>query len=413
MSFGSFSTLAPAFLTDPFSHYSPLCAAPDVFWSEQEQAWIVHRFHDVAALLADRNLAVVELAELVGELNAMTGRFVPDLTSVLSAVLFLRNPPGHTARRHFMAALINDRPKSAHMALIDQIGNDLIAGFGAELDIDVVQRFADVLPPLFIGRLLGLKDALVLELMTIVTEVTKSFDRGRSLRFYQRIDATLATARSLIGPKIAERRAAPSNDGLSRMIALWDERFGRDDMALGSHVLFLLIAGAETTSALIGNTLAAAIDRPEWLGRLCDDPHLIAPWVEETLRYDGPVHQASRIALQDFQIAGAQIAKGDRLILLIAAAHRDPAKFNTADDFDPLRVDQSLLAFGAGLHFCLGAQIARMEAMGALRLLAPRLGQALTPQTERRFWDHRTLRRLTSLPARLLPKHQKDEPCRK
>jgi cytochrome P450 len=354
MSFRTFSTHAPNFLSEPFSQYRMLQSAPDVFWSEKERAWIVHRYRDVAALLADRNFAVVELATVVGDLSAMMGRSVADLASVLSAIFFLRNPPGHTERRHFLAALINDHPKSAHMALIDQIGRDLIAGFDGAQDIDIVKHFADVLPPLFIGRLLGLPDATVLALTAVVTEVTKSFDNGRSLRFYQRVNETVIKAWAMIDPEIADRRVVPRDDGLSRMITLWDERFGVDDMAIGSHVIFLLIAGAETTSALIGNAFAAAMDRPDGLALICDDPNLIAPWIEETLRFDGPAHQSSRIALHDCQIAGAQIAKGDRLVLLIAAAHRDPAQFAAADKFDPLRTDQALLAFGAGLHFCPG-----------------------------------------------------------
>ncbi len=411
MNFGSFSTLAQGFLNAPFEHYAHLADAPDVFYSDAEQAWIVHKYADVATLLADRTLAVVELADLVTDLNARAGRSVADLASVLSAVLFLHNPPGHTERRHFLAALINDRPRSAHMALMEQVGRDLLAALNTDQEIDIVQQFADILPPLFIGRLLGLNDGLVLDLMSIVTEITKCFDRGRSLRFYQRVDATVAKARAMIEPQIAARRAVQRDDGLTRMIALWETRFGRDDMALGSHVLFLLIAGAETTSALIGNSLLAAVDRPAARLRLCDDPDLIDPWVEETLRFDGPVHQASRIALHDCEIAGAKIAKHDRLILLIAAAHRDPARFSAPNVFDPLRTDTCLLAFGAGLHFCLGAQLARMEASVSLRLLAPRLGQANTGQ--RRYWDHRTLRRLTCLPLRLLPPHQKDEICPK
>jgi cytochrome P450 len=293
------------------------------------------------------------------------------------------------------------------MALIDDIARELIAGFGAAQDIDIVKRFADVLPPLFIGRLLGLPDALALGLTAVVTEVTKSFDDGRSLRFYQRVNDTVIKARAMIDPEIADRRSVPRDDGLTRMIALWDQRFGLDAMALGSHVIFLLIAGVETTSALIGNALAAAIDRPEWLAILRGDANLVAPWIEETLRFDGPTHQTSRIALSDCQIAGASIAKGDRLILLIGAAHRDPTQFAVADEFDPWRGDQALLAFGVGLHFCLGAQIARMEAIASLSLLAPRLQPDPNSPSKRHYWEHRTLRRLLGLPVRLLPSYEK------
>lgn len=413
MPFARFQTTTPDFLSAPFDSYRALADAPDVFWSAAEEAWIVHRHADVSALLADGDFAVVELAEVIGGLAARAGRDVADLVSVVSAILFLRNPPGHTERRHFLAAVLNDRPMSARVALADRICADLSAAFDPSGKVDLVREFADWLPPLFIGRMLGLEDGLVRDIMTTVTEVTKVFDRGRSLRFYDRVNASVAKARAPIDAIIDDRCASPREDGISRIIALSEKRFHLDRMDLASHVLFLLIAGAETTSALIGNAFAAALDHPDLWRPLIGQPGAIDRWVEETLRYDGPVHQATRLATVDRHIAGQHIRRGDRLVLLIGAAHRDPRRFERPESFDPARDGTGLLGFGAGLHFCLGADLARMEARRALSHLAPRLGDPLLAPPDRRYWAHRTLRRLESLPAQLLEDSQKETPCPK
>lgn len=401
----NFATTEAGFLDAPFGRYAALDAAPDLFYSHAEQAWIAHRHALVASLLADRRLAVVELATLIRDLTRLGGREVPDLVSVLSAVLFLRNPPGHTEKRHFLAAVIHDRRSAELMQLADRIGAELIAGWAGGAQIDLARDFADLLPPLFIGRMLGLPDALTLDLVSTMNEVTKVFDRGRSLRFYQRVDATIAAARAPVDALIRSRRTQPQDDGLSRMIALSDSRFGLDPMALGSHVLFLLIAGAETTSALIGNALAAVIDHglPPAAA-----PGFAAAWIEETLRHDGPVHQATRIATEDLVLAGQRVARGDRIVLLIGAAHRDARRFAQPEAFRPDRTDQDVLAFGAGLHHCLGAQMARIEAQSAITLLAQRLDRPTRTTSPRDYWQHRTLRRILSLPATVLPAPMKD-----
>lgn len=413
LSFSRFQTTTPDFLSAPFDSYRALADAPDVFWSEAEDAWIVHRHADVAALLADRDFAVVELAELIGGLAARAGRDVADLVSVVSAILFLRNPPGHAKRRHFLAAVLNDRPMSARLTLADQICADLSAAFDPSGKVDLVRDFADWLPPLFIGRLLGLEDGLVRALMTTVTEVTKVFDRGRSLRFYDRVNASVAKARAPLDAIIDDRRTSPREDGISRIIALSDDRLNLDRTDLASHVLFLLIAGAETTSALIGNAFAAALDHADLRRDLVGNLGAIDGWIEETLRYDGPVHQATRLAIVDRLVAGQHIRRGDRLVLLIGAAHRDPRRFERPESFDPARDGTGLLGFGAGLHFCIGADLARMEARRALIHLAPRIGDPLLSPPDRRYWAHRTLRRLESLPVQLGHDPRKENPCPK
>ncbi len=393
----AFSTLGDEFLEAPAETYPALRRGPPVVWSDEEGGWLVHRYADVAAAMKDPRLAVTELAKAVRLLGARGGKDLEALAAVIDEVLFLRNPPVHEAGRQFLVAVLNDQPLSAHQGRIEEIARRLLEDARQGAPWDAAARYADLLPPLFMASLLGLEDAETLDAMSTVTEVTKSFDRGRSLRFYERVSKTVETALGPIRAAVHRRRAAPAGDGLSRMIALSDAGFGLTDEVIANRALFLLIGGVETTSALIGSAIAAIAERPDVAARIRAAPQLAAAAVEETLRFDGPVKQTSRIALSDLEIAGQPVRTGERLILLVGAAHRDPSVFPEPDRFDIDRAAEGILGFGAGLHFCIGAALARLEARVALKEILA--AGELSLETQGRSWlRHRTLRRLEHLP---------------
>ena len=392
----SLSTLEPGFMTDPYPVYERLRAEGPVVWSRPENAWLLSGHADVAAVLADPGFEVVDLSSVIGGLGEASGRPVPDLQSVMRAVLFLRNPPEHTVERRYLAAVMTAQPVSAYAPLIRGVARDLAARMAARSVADAATDYADRLPPLVMAALLGLTAEQVAFLMEVVFEVSRGFDRGRSLRFYQRVDAGAAKGRALFKTLIAERRAHPGDDGLSRMIALSDEKHGLDDDDIASRALFLIIAGAETTSALIGNAIGAVLEsgEPAWAA-----PDLAERAVEEVLRYDPPAQQATRIAREPRVVAGQAIQPGERLVMLLGAAHRDPTVYEAPDRFDPARSGPPHLAFGAGRHFCLGSNLAKLEARIALTELfayRPRLASQ-----DRTWWEHRTIRRPLTLPITL------------
>ena len=396
-----FSTLQDDFLINPAQTYMALRSLPPIFWSSVESGWVLHRYSDIAHVLADRSFAVVELAEVVRSLSEVAKKDTADLQAVLNEILFLRNPPGHSEARQFLVAVLNNRPLSYHQPLIAHIARSLLSYAPRDIPWDVATTYADLIPPLFMGQLLGLDRDIVLQLVETVSEVTKAFDRGRSLRFYERVNQTVTKALGPIADVIAARRKKPRDDGISRMIALSDKQFFVTDRELANRALFLIIGGVETTSALIGNVIASVIDHPAaWLALKSDPDRSIAA-VEEGLRYDGPVQQITRIATIDCEIAGQPVVSGDRLVLLVGAAHRDPEIFSNPDMFDIYRPAQQHLAFGAGMHFCIGAALARLEAQIALKELI-----AFAPFSadicQREWLRHRTLRRLASLTI-LLP----------
>lgn len=170
------------------------------------------------------------------------------------------------------------------------------------------------------------------------------------------------------------KRRAPGDDLVTGLVRAEDERGALTEDELVAMVFLLLVAGHETTVNLLGNGVLALLRHPDQLARVRDDPALVGPAVEELLRYDGPVETSTmRYALEDVELAGTTIPRGDGVLVVLASANRDAAQFPDPDRLDVTRSDNRHLAFGKGLHYCLGAPLARMEATIALTTLLRRL----------------------------------------
>jgi cytochrome P450 len=182
------------------------------------------------------------------------------------------------------------------------------------------------------------------------------------------------------------------------MLAVEDEGDRLGPQELLANCILLLLAGHETTMNLIGNGTLALLRHPEQLAALRDDPDLARPGVEELLRYDSPVQLTARTALEDTPVAGITAEKGDQVILLLGAANRDPAVFSEPDRLDLRRDDNRHVAFGNGIHFCLGAPLARIEGQVAIPTLLRRF-PGLRLAGEPQWRAHVTLRGLETLPV--------------
>ena len=194
-----------------------------------------------------------------------------------------------------------------------------------------------------------------------------------------------------------DRREHPGDDLVSGLLAAEESGDKLSDVELRSIVLLLFVAGHETTTNLIGNGMKALLQHPDQLQRLRDDPTLIGGAVEELLRYDGPVHLTGRIATEDLEIADGVIArKGEGVTLLLAAANRDPARFDDPDRLDIDRPDPRHLTFSHGIHYCLGAALARVEGQTAIGSLVSRF-DSIELLEEPTYRDHFVLRGLNSL----------------
>ena len=198
---------------------------------------------------------------------------------------------------------------------------------------------------------------------------------------------------------IAERRAAPRDDMLSGLIAAEEAGDTLSENELLATCILLLVAGHETTVNLIGNGSLALLRHPAELRRLRERPGLIASAVEELLRYDGPVQRTARVPSEDVELGGHTIGKGELVMPFIGAADRDPAQFPDPDRLDITRADNRHIAFGWGIHFCLGAPLARVEGQIAINTLVQRLPKLALATDRPEYRQSLTLRGLQGLPV--------------
>lgn len=406
-----FCTMVPGLMDNPYALYASLRDAPPVFWAPKEGAWVLHRAAEVQTVLADRSFLVAELATVVATISQRAEKPAPLLSGLLSAFLPFVNPPDHQlAHRYIMAVLAPEHLQGA-AATITAIARDLLAKVPPDGRFDAATDYADLLPPLVMAWYLGLPGPLVLEFVRATAEIGRTFDRGCSPRYYARMEALITEQRQPFQHLVEARRRDPgfaaASDGLSRMIALADKLRPMSDQAIADHAMFLIMAGSENTAALIGNAIAAVVEAgPECDLSATDDATGMAA-VQETLRFDSPVQQLWRITDRNMELGGARIAAGDRLLLLVGAAHRHPATCPDPDHFDPARFGKGRhgprgFGLGWGMHYCLGAELGQMEARIALKQIARRKPK---PDPDHPFSrrDRQTLRRALHLPVILFP----------
>jgi cytochrome P450 len=200
---------------------------------------------------------------------------------------------------------------------------------------------------------------------------------------------------------IAERRAEPRDDVISRMIAATDDEGRLSEDELVGTCMLILFGGHETTTSLLTNGVNALLDHPGELARLRADPALLESAVEEFLRYDGPSLSIARVVAQDHELGGRVLARGERVYAMVSAANRDPRQFERPDTLDLGRSPNRHLTFGFGIHFCLGAPLARLEGQACFAALLERFPRLARGAGEPQWLDAMVMRGLTRLPLRL------------
>ncbi len=307
------------------------------------------------------------------------------------------DPPDHTRLRTLVQKAFTPRVVERLRPRIEALVKEALDEAEARGSMDLVADLAYPLPVTVIAELLG-----------VPVEDRSAFRRWSDalvgaldpVALTDRRSAVLAARDALhayLERVVAERRAAPRDDLISRLVEAeeqGDRLSGPELLAMG---VLLLVAGHETTVNLIGNGINALLAHPDQLARLRDEPELIEPAVEELLRYDSPVQLTGRVALEELELGGRRVEPGQMLMLLLGAANRDPRVFAEPERLDLGRDPNPHLAFGRGIHFCLGAPLARLEGQIAIRELVrrfPTLRLAGTPERRPTV----TLRGFASLP---------------
>jgi cytochrome P450 len=390
-----FNPMDPEFVADPYPMYHRLRAEDPVHHSPLG-FWVLTRYADVMAMLRDPRLIKEPIAAFVA---ARFGMAVPP---GLGLSMLDRDPPDHTRLRGLVSKAFTPRALEKLRPGIQQIVDALLDQVAGRGSMDLIEEFAYPLPVRVICEMLG-----------VPVQDHERF-KAWGLDIARGLDAIMLPPDSEVGQRsvsgrralaeyfrelIAERRAAPRDDMLSALIAAEEAGDTLNEEELLATCILLLVAGHETTVNLIGNGTLALLRHPAELRKLRDHPGLIGSAVEELLRFDGPVQRTARIPSEDITIGGQTIGKGELVMPFLGAADRDPAQFPDPDRLDLTRTDNRHIAFGMGIHFCLGAPLARMEGQIAINTLLARLPR-LTLATDRpRFRQSLTLRGLQALPV--------------
>lgn len=314
--------------------------------------------------------------------------------------LFL-DPPDHTRLRRLVSKAFAPKVVKALEADITGLVDSLLDKVAAAGRFEVINDLAYPLPVAVICRLLGVpiedepKFSQASALLAAALDPVLSFTGQANERLDEMFQAGL-WLRGYLRDLIARRRSDPGDDLMSALIHVKESGDQLTEEEIIATCNLLLVAGHETTVNLIANAILAMLRHPAQWAALAADPQRVSAVVEETLRCDPPVQLIGRIAADDMTIGGADVPKGDVMMLLLAAAHRDPAAFDRPDEFDPDRENIRHLAFGKGPHFCLGAPLARLEAAVALSKVTARFPRA-EMVGEPQYKPNLTLRGMASL----------------
>ena len=396
-----FNPFDPAFRIDPYPVYARLRAEAPVYQGAFDN-WVLSRYADCVAVLKDpRSSSDSRNSDAYLKFVEQSGVDPEELLEGARPFLFM-DPPDHTRLRGLVNKAFTPRVVEGLRPQIQAIVDELIDKILEQGSLEVIEDFAYPTPVRVICEMLGVPAEDHETFKGWSRELARSLDPEEVLPpdVIERRQGAIESFREYFRKLIARRRAQPEEDLLSALIAAEEEGDKLTEQELLSTCILLLVAGHETTVNLIANGVLALLRHPDQLDLLREEPSLARGAVEEVLRYDPPVQMTVRVALQDMEIAGVTMTKGQQSVILLASANRDPAQFPDPDHFDIARRDNHHLSFGHGAHFCLGAPLARVEGEIALRTLARRLEglQLLTEAPE--YKENIVLRGLAALPVR-------------
>ncbi len=386
-----FDPRAPEFRADPYPFYDLLRTHAPIFYWEPWGVWFLTSHEDCQTLLRDDRLGHEFVGESPPEQQA--------LWNMQRNWMLSMNPPDHTRLRGLVYKAFTPRTVAQLRDSIQTITDELIDAVTGQGEMDLIHDFAYPLPVSVICSMLGVPQADHITFHHWSDAIARSLDLIEDEAVYNRASQATVEITAYLTDLLAERRAHPQDDLLSSLVAVEDAGDRLSAEELYATCALLLIAGHETTVNLLGNgSLALLQNRAQW-ERLQSDPGLVKAAVEELLRYDSPVQFTSRVALEDVTYKGLDFPQGTGIGFILGSANRDPAQFDDPWRLDIGRETNKHLAFGGGIHYCLGAPLARLEGEIAFATLARRLPNLNLAGGAVSYKDNYVLRGLESLPV--------------
>lgn len=386
---------------DPYPYFRQLQEHDPVRWNERYRSWVITRYDDVAACFRDLRLSSDRITPYRANRDGGERHELSQVLDVLSGWLVFKDPPDHTRLRRLVQKAFTVKTVERWRGRIQEVVDELIDELTPESTTDIVREFAYPLPAIVIAEMLGVppsdRDLFKGWSDDITALVFGAMDEPDR---HERAAAGMAELVSYLSGLLEEHQHSEADDLMGSLVAARDD----DDALTADEVLatcvLLLFGGHETTSSLIGSSVHALVHHPDQLHDLMTDPTIIGPAIEEFLRFDGPAKVSVRMVRESFELQGRKIRSGERVFLVPSAANRDPRRFRDPDRLDLRRDDHAHLGFGGGIHYCLGAPLARVEAGIAISSLIRRLPGLSIPDPASLQWQPTLLSRsLRSLPV--------------
>jgi cytochrome P450 len=356
-----YNPLLPAVQDNPYPYYKELRDKTPVAWIEPMQAWAVSRYADVDFILRNPRLFSSALWNETASGDLVV---VPEAPGLLSM-----DPPDHTRMRKLANKGFTPRLIRAMEPRVRAIAQELLQSFKTQAEIDLVPALSVPLPIITIAEMLGVEVGRQTDFKRWSNDLVRSLNRPTDETVRSEIQQSIREIRSYLEAMIEKRRTEPGEDLITAFVQAEEERQVLTAIEILGLTVLLLAAGNETTTNLIGNTVLALLAHPEEFAKVRTDRAKVPALIEEVLRYDSPVHVIFRQATQDIELEGGKLPAGATILVLLGAANRDERKFPNPDRFDVERNPPDHVAFGYGIHYCLGAPLARLEGRIALEAL--------------------------------------------
>ena len=417
--------LRPEVRANPYPFYAQLRVQDPVYWDEEMGFWVLTRYADIASVYTDDRFSRAQgLMSNFRRLPEAEQQIAEPVYHSFSKTMFYADPPYHTHLRGLMNNAFTPRRVEQMRPNIQRIVDELLDQVQANRNMDIVHDFAYPLPVIVIAELLGLptndrerfkgwSDDLFAILGTVrhspqlmkraaqsLTEMTEYMTELSRVRREEPRDDLLSVLLSVVDEdeqlECPHPHHAQTQGGLARERPT-DAKLTQDELV--ANINILLSTGHETTTHLIGNGVLALLQHPDQMQQLKSRPALVHSAIEEIMRYDNPVQITYRSAIEDAEIDGKQMHKGDLINSILGSANRDPERYTDPDRFDITRNEGRHLNFGLGIHFCIGASLVRLEAEIAFNTILRRFPK-LQLETESLDWqEHPVFRGLKSLPV--------------
>jgi pimeloyl-[acyl-carrier protein] synthase len=373
----TYDLFAPEALVNSYPLFKRMRSEDPVHYCESGGYWILTRYRDVEAALRDERLSSDHTPLHINQLGSLDVKEIQNFLALTSKMIGEKDPPEHTRLRKLAKQGFTTRAIESWRSIIENTTDRLLDKVQNHGGMDVVSDLSLPLPGFIIPEIMGVPETDRANLLEWAMDITKIFGTagGSTIEIEElarKADKAAVQFSALITQLVEQRRRQPGTDMISLLSVAYQEQ-GFNFEELPSVCIQILIAGLLTTTDLIANGVNALLSHPDQLQKLKKNPSLINSAVEEMIRFDTSVPFFFRIAKQDLTIGGKEIAAGSVIALGLGAANHDPEKFEEPEVFDITRTPNEHLGFSSGIHFCLGAALARMELTICLTTLLRRL----------------------------------------